>query len=219
LVQRDGLAETPVAAGDVFTALRLVLDDITVGMATDLDKDSILFDLNPGVVIPRGMNAPLAIIGDVSSGAAEGNYFIRFDNASFATIVDENLATAIDPQIEDASYPFQSADLSITGMNLERSFSNYPNPFNPSMGEITTIAFVLSQDADIDIRIYTLTGDEVITIAANVPHPAGAYQSDQWSGLNDASHPVVPGTYFCCIEARYASGAAETFKRKIAVVR
>ena len=44
-------------------------------------------------------------------------------------------------------------------MNLERSFSNYPNPFNPTIGEATTIAYVLDQDADVDIRVYALTGD------------------------------------------------------------
>jgi hypothetical protein len=133
--------------------------------------------------------------------------------------VDENLATTIEPRIENASYPFQSAELSITGMNLERSFSNYPNPFNPSLGEITTIAYVLAQDADIDIRVYALTGEEVATLAVSVPRSAGSYQADQWSGLNDAAHMVVPGTYFCCITARYASGTVETFRRKIAVVR
>ena len=67
--------------------------------------------------------------------------------------------------------------------------------------------------------MYALTGEEVATIAVNDARPAGSYQDDQWSGLNNASHMVVPGTYFCRITARYASGAVETFRRKIAVVR
>jgi len=134
-------------------------------------------------------------------------------------ISDYNLATEIFPKVLGNDYPLVSAELSVTAAGLERSFTNYPNPFNPSDGGITTIGFVLVEDARVDVEIFTITGEKVLPLLVDDFRPAGSYAGDTWSGLNARGLNVVPGTYFCRITARYASGRVESFRRKIAVIR
>jgi hypothetical protein len=116
-------------------------------------------------------------------------------------------------------YPLTSAEVSLSVGDLEKSFTNYPNPFNPSRGENTIIGFAISEDAYIDIEIYTITGQSVKTVAINSFRTSGSYQSDFWTGINAKNLKVVPGTYFCRITARYVSGREESFRRKIAILR
>jgi flagellar hook assembly protein FlgD len=109
--------------------------------------------------------------------------------------------------------------MSISALNLGKSFTNYPNPFYPSRDEITTIGFVLPEDGTIDLNIYTLTGDLVRELAANSQRLAGSYQTDIWDGANDDGNKVIPGTYICQISVTYLSGKREAHLRKIAMLR
>ncbi len=70
---------------------------------------------------------------------------------------------------------------------------NYPNPFNPQ----TTIKFSLSKSAYVTLRIYDLTGKEVVKIYNNVYLRIGNYRADiDFGKLNVAS-----GVYFYELEA------------------
>ena len=46
---------------------------------------------------------------------------------------------------------------------------NYPNPFNPQ----TSIRISLEEDANIDLIIYNLLGEEITRLAANEYRPSG----------------------------------------------
>ena len=50
---------------------------------------------------------------------------------------------------------------------------NYPNPFNPS----TTIEFSIPQESFVELKVYDVLGNEVITLA-NDYYPAGNYKAD-----------------------------------------
>ncbi len=67
---------------------------------------------------------------------------------------------------------------------------NYPNPFNPT----TTIAFDISTDAVVALRVYDLLGREIQTLV-NEEMPAGTY-TVRWNGQNDSGQPVPSGMYF-----------------------
>ncbi len=70
---------------------------------------------------------------------------------------------------------------------------NYPNPFNPQ----TTIKFSLSKSAYVTLRIYDLTGKEVVKIYNNEYLRIGNYRADiDFGKLNVAS-----GVYFYELEA------------------
>ncbi len=77
---------------------------------------------------------------------------------------------------------------------------NYPNPFNPE----TWIPYQLSEPAEVTLRIYTVNGILVRTLALGHT-PAGIYQSRSraayWNGKNDVGEPVASGVYFYTLTA------------------
>jgi hypothetical protein len=170
-------------------------------------------------IISRGENFTLGLACDIKPDAALGNYFIQCPDSTFMDMADRDLATTISPVLTTGTYPLRSAEISLAPEDLKGSFRNYPNPFNPSRDEVTTIAYTLSEDAFVDIEIFTITGDLVKRVIVNSFRNAGAHQVDTWAGLNEIGLPVVTGTYFCRITARYSSGATDELRRKISVLR
>ncbi len=73
--------------------------------------------------------------------------------------------------------------------------ANYPNPFNSS----TTIQYVLSKDEHVTLRVYSMLGQVVRTIA-DEPQRAG-FRSLKWDGQNDAGTPVPSGMYIYRLSA------------------
>ena len=68
---------------------------------------------------------------------------------------------------------------------------NYPNPFNPQ----TSIMISLEEDANVDLVIYNLLGEEITRLAANEYRPAG-YYNFIWNGRNAIGDKVATGVYF-----------------------
>lgn len=76
---------------------------------------------------------------------------------------------------------------------LPGSFSlsqNYPNPFNPS----TVITFELSSRQHVNLSIYNILGQEVITLIDD--ELAFGKHEITWHGLNDKGGQVAAGIYF-----------------------
>jgi len=208
----------PAGGHDIFEAVYLFIDDIIVAADTVLSGDSVALALAEPYIVSRGDDISINISCDLGSSVENGNYFIRFDDSLFIDISDRNLETAISPILDGDSYPLASADISLAAAELENSFTNYPNPFNPGR-EPTIIGFTLVEDAYIDIEVFTITGEAVKEITMNSFRPADSYTDDDWDGKTDGGLDVISGTYFCRITARYVSGRSESFRRKIAVIR
>lgn len=79
---------------------------------------------------------------------------------------------------------------------------NYPNPFNPS----TTIRFVLPSAAPVTLKVYTLLGQEVATIAS------GVYTAGEHSVAFDASN-LSAGVYLY----RLTGGGSSQVKKMVLV--
>ena len=71
---------------------------------------------------------------------------------------------------------------------------NYPNPFEGD----TTIAFRLSRQASVTVRIYDFTGRLVAEPATNLLEEAGPVEI-AWSGDTSAGDNLARGVYFCHI--------------------
>jgi hypothetical protein len=100
------------------------------------------------------------------------------------------------------------------------SFKNYPNPFNPNL-ESTEIIYVLPTDADVDIYIYTLTGQKV----RHLHYKAGSNGGSQglnsgllWDGRNGSGEMVLSGAYIAMIDVG-TENQTLTARLKMAVVR
>jgi flagellar hook assembly protein FlgD len=143
---------------------------------------------------------------------------VAFGDSAFMSLLDHDLMTEVYPVLAGDGYPLLTADISISGGGLEHSIVNWPNPFNPDK-EVTTIGFVLPEDARVDIEVFSITGNLVRTLAERSRRNEGSSQADTWDGRNTGGQTVLPGTYFLRITADYSSGKTEEATRRVAVVR
>ena len=72
---------------------------------------------------------------------------------------------------------------------------NYPNPFNPT----TTIEYSLDQNRDVELSIYSITGELIRTLDSG-SKTAGVHKV-MWNGLDNRSHQVASGIYIYTISA------------------
>lgn len=72
---------------------------------------------------------------------------------------------------------------------------NYPNPFNPN----TTIRFGLPEDGNVSLKIYAITGEEIITLKSG--YMEKGYHELKWNGRNKAGGEVASGMYFYVLKA------------------
>ena len=72
---------------------------------------------------------------------------------------------------------------------------NFPNPFNAS----TTIAFQLALASQVELAIYSISGQRVRTLIRG-SLPAGHHRL-QWDGRNDRDEPVASGAYLYQLSA------------------
>ena len=95
---------------------------------------------------------------------------------------------------------------------------NYPNPFG-SGG--TTFYYVLSQDADVNIKVFTTRGELVKSFTASSGQAGGQLGVNRipWDGQNDFAEPVANGVYLYLIVAKNSIGKEISKKGKSAVLR
>ena len=94
---------------------------------------------------------------------------------------DAHLSSGIPAKVEDGG------DKRPTDYVLEQ---NYPNPFNP----VTTISYSLPTASDVELTIYNMTGQRVVTLQQG-RQDAGSYRL-QWHGNDQYSLQVSSGVYF-----------------------
>ena len=166
-----------------------------------------------------GYNSKNNIGGPTSDVVAGVDFEIRIETAAIAnnnnsvTRSPDGDTSVGDPFVEHltvSSDPFSPArtitgeDTIVTGIEnrpsdgLPREFrllQNYPNPFNPT----TTIAFDVAKSADVSLKLYNITGQEIRSlIDENLS--AGQYQIT-WDGKNNVGQQVASGIYFYQIKA------------------
>ncbi len=214
----SGLAPTPAAS--VFSAVRLISGEQLIATDSVFAGDSVRLIIDEALDLKPGTANEISLVVDINPAATIGNYLVRLGDSTCISLTDKNLLTAVYPVMPAGSvWPVLGTEISISESNLEHSFTNYPNPFNPSLGDSTVIGYVLPEDARLDIELFTITGELVKEVARDAFREAGAHHDDIWLGSNDAGLEVIPGTYFCRITARFISGRTESYRRKIAVIR
>ncbi|MFH0777006.1 MAG: FlgD immunoglobulin-like domain containing protein, partial [Candidatus Eisenbacteria bacterium] len=95
-----------------------------------------------------------------------------------------------------------------------RDVFNYPNPFKDE----TYIAFELTMDALIDIKIFTVSGEPVVELYAGEQGRIGQNHFG-WDGRDSDGHAVANGVYIYKIEATDGQGRKETFVGRAARLR
>ena len=102
---------------------------------------------------------------------------------------------------------------------------NFPNPFEAGK-EVTTIAYILTKEAKVTIRIYNLVGDLVREmefapgVEGGIGDEAGYNNRVEWDGRNGDGMLVANGAYICQVIAEPTDGSGPCKElRKIGVLK
>lgn len=130
---------------------------------------------------------------------------------------------------EDATFRAVSDTLS-TELTVRTAFldpnarggtvTSYPNPFHPNESP-TTIAYVLGDKASVTLKLYTLSGDLVLSklFASNDVGGRAGLNEYVWDGRNGDGAMVASGGYVLVLTAQGEGETIHVMRRKIAVVR
>jgi len=163
----------------------------------------------------------LVLRADIADNAPAGE--LRFDIAGSADVVmriddDTTVGVVWEGDEGDIAGHFLSGPLSVMSGDFEEYVHNYPNPFRAGSEE-TRIAYFMTEDAPVTIRIYDLMGNLVWTkdIAAGETGATGSEPGTwcevNWDGRNDKGQLVRNGVYLCRLQAGSRSA---TFKIAVA---
>ena len=93
---------------------------------------------------------------------------------------------------------------------------SYPNPFNPNNNQLITIAYKLSQDAEVKVFVFDITGQLVQTINTSSSNRwSDGYSRVSWDGRSGFGEAVDNGVYFIQI----VSQGRTIGKTKVIVVK
>ncbi|MDA7563948.1 hypothetical protein N8762_00480 [Candidatus Marinamargulisbacteria bacterium] len=100
--------------------------------------------------------------------------------------------------------------LAATSLSIS-SVLNGPNPFNPAIGETTRFQYNLSNDSDVEMHIYSLSGDKVYE--TKIPRGRqggnkGFNYTVAWNGRNNHGHVVANGVYLAYFKFDSFDGTA-----------
>ena len=102
---------------------------------------------------------------------------------------------------------------------LRESFHVYPNPVNPKQSQ-ARFNYNISNESEITIDIFTISGSHVKTVLDKVLKPAGKHTEDVWDAKNESGIEVLSGAYLCVLEAKdKVTGGTTRIVKKLAVLR
>ncbi len=186
-VNRDG----QVNVLDMIRVSRHFGEDASVNPQADVNRDGII-NIQDLIVVAQHLGE--------STDAAAPSVIAAINNGELTPAMVQAWITQAQVA-DDGSTAFQQGIA-----NLEQLLAlfipeetallhNYPNPFNPE----TWIPYQLAEPASVTLRIYTVNGELVRTLALGQT-PAGIYQTRSraayWDGKNDLGEPVASGVYF-----------------------
>jgi hypothetical protein len=180
------------------------------------------------VIVAHGFNllagaSDTALVSiDVSTSAPAGELRIdlaRSEDVVFSIGDDGSPINVVrDANGEDIAGYFYNTTLSVMSANFGEYVHNYPNPFMAG-SEVTKIAYFLTEDTSVSIKIYDYTGVLVWTkdIPAGGPggsgEPGGTWWEADWDGRNGQGEIVRNGVYICKVTA---GGNSAMFKIAVA---
>jgi len=175
-----------------------------------------------GFTLSVGASDTALVSIDIAASAPEGALRIDLaenDDVVF-TISSGGARIGVVPSAggEDIGGFFYNTPLSVMSADFEEYVHNYPNPFRAG-SEITKIAYFLTEDTSVNIKIYDYTGVLVWTrdIPAGGPggsgEPGGTWWEADWDGRNGQGNVVRNGVYICKVTA---GGKSATFKIAVA---
>jgi len=189
----------------------------TVFLAGVSSDANISFAVPPGKFgISAGESQSFSFVVDLKPGIENESFRFILSSSSAASFVDD--ATGDPIANDDAAFPMATSFTHVLGTDIEKSFTNYPNPFAAGR-ESTNITYYLAEPARVTLKLLTAWGAPVATLLERVRQTPGLQQSTHWDGLNDDGNAVNNGVYYLVLEVDGDSGDSYEIRRKVGVVR
>jgi hypothetical protein len=161
---------------------RIIIGDSDTATVIGRDITENTITINKTLTWDEGDSVSLVFAGIAPDmGAYEKGIDNAIGNAAGAEEVIEMINEA------SGALGFSEKEIQPRGFHV---YQNYPNPFNP----ITVISWQLAVGSDVELSIYSLLGQKVVTLV-NQKQAAGMYQVE-WDGSDLAS-----GVYYYQLEA------------------
>ncbi len=183
---------------DIFSKLNL---NTPAGSIENPAPDSpyIYFNFPEAITITSG-GVVLSLYADVKDSVKQGSVQVLLSNTinvyAYANY-NPNNKVFIMPDT-GYSFPMSSGIGVISGSSDSISFTNYPNPFKP--GIKTKLSYFMTEDCNVTIKVYDITGRLIRTIIEKELKDKGPHTEDFWDGKDDAGRYVIAGTYIIKIE-------------------
>ena len=153
-----------------------------------------------GDLTGSGLRA-FSVVGEGAVGVVSGSRYIT--TIGLASVI-------FTPLVSNTGGPIPTVN------TAEVDIISYPNPFNPNLPEVVTIAYKMAQDADVKVYIFDITGQLVRTITASSSNRgADGLSRVSWDGRSGFDETVDNGVYL----VRLVSGGTTLARTKIMVVK
>jgi hypothetical protein len=169
-------------------------------------------------VLP-GKNETMELRMTTAAAAAGTSFRLGFDGTDVGVVQPQGaLLTVTVRALAGQALPLLTDAGNFGATTLRDSYSNFPNPFAAGR-QATSFVYFLPSDGRVTLRVWTLRGEEVLTIEDGAPRPAGLHQEDAWDGRNGSGGTVLSGVYIAELVVDFDNGTRERLLRKVAVVR
>lgn len=218
LLDRNG---RPVQAASALDHPRLLLGENAPSQSAQLEGDRVLLSLTDGVTLNSsdpGTEAVLSLVSGIAGACPADSLALQLDSsAGVSAIQPADTSRVVFAQATADAYPMSSGTAPLQAIDLQSSFTNYPNPFQPKRGP-TRFTYWLPQEAKVTLRLFSLSGAPVRKVVQGENRPAGLQTADTWNGKNESGQTVLNGVYLAVLETESA-GHTTTVKRFVAVAK
>jgi hypothetical protein len=186
-----------------------------------LTPDSVHAKLVGGSELEIDADSSLALEVSIvpRAGLEDGTVRVGLDAAGVGVVQPSGGVLQIQVlPVSGKTFPLWTEAGGFGPLELSASYSNFPNPFAAGREE-TSFAYYLNGDCRVWLRLFTLAGEPVRTLADGVARTAGMQQLDRWDGMNGVGQTVRNGVYIAELRVQYEAGASARALRKVAVRR
>ncbi len=187
----------------------------------------LLIQESNGVLLP-GIPRRIQVRVDLREDASQSSFSARIAGTESFVAIDADSRKQITVSLKDAngqtgqSVSVTSALAVLINKNLAEGFHNFPNPFTPfdenGNQQYTNFKYVLEQDSDVTLQIFTLFGELVYEVKFSASDPQGRGdgrpKTIRWDGKNGLGKVVLSGVYLAVLRTN-----TQTVSTKVAVIR
>ncbi|MDZ7359597.1 MAG: hypothetical protein ONB46_02565 [candidate division KSB1 bacterium] len=223
----------PFNASQVIKALRVVDTNnpsrVLGSLTTIPASDSLRVPFVPADTLLGGVPAIVDVVVDVADKSGDA-FRLAFKRAADVEAIDQDSGDPVEIIFKNedgsdvAANQVVSAKRVIAEADFQKSFYNYPNPFDPDQITAdhpqggTYFNYMLTQASEVEFRIYTLLGELVYarsyTSSDAEGRPSQSPKRLFWDGRNGKGERVLNGVYLAMLKTN--AGMATT---KVAVLK